>query len=274
MKKLLALLLFAASALAQPYQPQPWLVDGATISYNNGGVTLGSVTGGSKGAGTLNGSIYDQGSRVATQSQISSYLPLAGGTMVGNLLFTDALYDIGASGATRPRNLYLSGNATIGGLTATRVPYSGTGGLLSDDSGFTYNSSTHTITVTAVVATLTGHASSDLSLSATAQTYSGGVRVTSFSIGTKSSGTYQVDCGNGSQQFLTNGGAFTLSAPANDGNCLVETINNASAGTITLSGFSPSACSGDTMTTANASKFVISVITINATSTCVIKALQ
>lgn len=35
-----------------------------------------------------------------------------------HLLFTDATYDIGASGATRPRNLFLSGNATIGGTLA------------------------------------------------------------------------------------------------------------------------------------------------------------
>jgi hypothetical protein len=33
----------------------------------------------------------------------------------GNLIFTDATYDIGASGATRPRDLFLSRNATIGG---------------------------------------------------------------------------------------------------------------------------------------------------------------
>ena len=42
-------------------------------------------------------------------------LLLAGGTMTGNLLFTDATYDIGASGATRPRDLFLSRNAVIGG---------------------------------------------------------------------------------------------------------------------------------------------------------------
>lgn len=36
----------------------------------------------------------------------TAYLPLAGGTMVGNLLFTDNTYDIGASGATRPRTGY------------------------------------------------------------------------------------------------------------------------------------------------------------------------
>jgi len=37
------------------------------------------------------------------------------GTLGGHLLFTDATYDIGASGATRPRDLFLSRNATIGG---------------------------------------------------------------------------------------------------------------------------------------------------------------
>jgi hypothetical protein len=37
------------------------------------------------------------------------------GTVTSNLLFTDNTYDIGASGATRPRNLFLAGNATVGG---------------------------------------------------------------------------------------------------------------------------------------------------------------
>lgn len=47
-------------------------------------------------------------------------LALSGGTMTGNLLFTDATYDIGASGATRPRDLFLSRNAVVGGsLTVT-----------------------------------------------------------------------------------------------------------------------------------------------------------
>jgi cytoskeletal protein CcmA (bactofilin family) len=38
-------------------------------------------------------------------------------TITSNLLFTDNTYDIGASGATRPRNLFLAGTATIGGNT-------------------------------------------------------------------------------------------------------------------------------------------------------------
>jgi hypothetical protein len=36
----------------------------------------------------------------------------------GHLIFTDATYDIGASGATRPRDLYLSRNAGVGGTLA------------------------------------------------------------------------------------------------------------------------------------------------------------
>lgn len=44
-----------------------------------------------------------------------SYLPITGGTLTGNLLFTDNTYDIGASGATRPRNIFLAGNGTLGG---------------------------------------------------------------------------------------------------------------------------------------------------------------
>ena len=39
------------------------------------------------------------------------------GTLATNLLFTDATYDIGASGATRPRNLYMSGAGVIGSPT-------------------------------------------------------------------------------------------------------------------------------------------------------------
>ncbi len=50
----------------------------------------------------------------ATCTTGGPYLPLAGGTLTGNLLFTDASFDIGASGATRPRNIFLSGTATFG----------------------------------------------------------------------------------------------------------------------------------------------------------------
>lgn len=66
-------------------------------------------------------------------------------TITSNLIFTDNTYDIGASGATRPRSLFLAANATVGGLTATRVVFAGTGGLLSGSSNMTFNGTTLTV---------------------------------------------------------------------------------------------------------------------------------
>ena len=62
-----------------------------------------------------------------------------------NLLFTDNTYDIGASGATRPRNLYLAGTATIGstvtlsGGTANGVVYLNGSNQVTTGSALTYN---------------------------------------------------------------------------------------------------------------------------------------
>jgi hypothetical protein len=60
-------------------------------------------------------------------------------TITSNLIFTDNTYDIGASGATRPRSIFLAGNATVGGLTSGRVTFAGSGGLLSDAAGLTWD---------------------------------------------------------------------------------------------------------------------------------------
>jgi hypothetical protein len=54
--------------------------------------------------------------RYQTPAQSAAlYLPLAGGMLTGNLLFSaDNTRDIGASGATRPRDLFVGRNLTIG----------------------------------------------------------------------------------------------------------------------------------------------------------------
>lgn len=87
-------------------------------------------------------------------------------------------------------------------------------------------------------------------LGTASQAMSGGVHLTSYSIGTESSGTYTVDCGNNPGQFLLDAGAFTLAAPVNDSNCLVQVVAGPGAGAVTLSGFSTSPSSnGDTFST-------------------------
>ena len=95
------------------------------------------------------------------------------------------------------------------------------------------------------------------------QTLSGGANVTSLSLST---GSVTIDCGSRPLQFITNGGAFTLTAPANDGSCIVMTTNNGSAGTITFSGFTVGSSTGDSLTTANGSKFSIMIWRINGTA--------
>ena len=54
----------------------------------------------------------------ASQTFTGGFTTGAAMTLGGNLLFTDATYDIGASGATRPRDFYLSRNAVLGGTLA------------------------------------------------------------------------------------------------------------------------------------------------------------
>ena len=98
------------------------------------------------------------------------------------------------------------------------------------------------------------------------QTLSGGANVTSANLGTKSSGTTTIDCGTSPLQYLTNGGAFTLAAPSNDGSCIVLVTNNGSAGTITFSGFSVGSNTGDAYATTNTNKYSLSIWRINGTS--------
>jgi hypothetical protein len=80
------------------------------------------------------------------------------------------------------------------------------------------------------------------------QTVTGGFSLTPANLNTMSN--FTVNPANGNYQYGTNNGAFTLTAPASD--CAVDILvtNGASAGTITLSGFTaPSGGGGDTYAT-------------------------
>jgi hypothetical protein len=112
------------------------------------------------------------------------------------------------------------------------------------------------------------------SLTTADQTLSGGANVTAGNLGTKSSGTTTIDCGTVPLQYLVNGGAFILAAPAADGSCMVLVTNNASAGAITLSGFTVGTSTGAALTTTNTNKFTISIWRINGTAGYTIFAHQ
>src|SRR5581483_3346859 len=101
-----------------------------------------------------------------------------------------------------------------------------------------------------------------------------GYKFTPNNIGTVSSGTLTPDPTLGNYQYLTNNGAFTLAAPAAD--CAIDILvtNGASAGVITFSGFTVGSNVGDSLTTTNGNKFIVSLRRINGTATYVVKGLQ
>ena len=98
---------------------------------NVGGVTPATVVSWGDIIGTL-GTQSDLSDALNAKLEIttaaSTYLPLAGGTLTGDLKFTDATYDIGKSGATRPRDGFFSRNLTV----ATSISIgAATGGVLN-----------------------------------------------------------------------------------------------------------------------------------------------
>lgn len=100
-------------------------------------------------------------------------------------------------------------------------------------------------------------------------TISKGFNLTPYSIGTVSSGTTTPDPANGNYQYLTNGGAFTLAAPASDCAIDILVINGGSSGSITLSGFKTAGTSvgGNTYATTNSTWWVLSIRRVNSVST-------
>lgn len=139
------------------------------------------------------------------------------------------------------------------------------GGGTPAPGAFTTLTASTSITVGGATAmSSSGSGGTMASLTAADQTVTGGANVTSSNQGTKSSGTFTIDCGVCPLQYITNGRAFTLAAPANDGSCMLLVTNNASAGAITFSGFSVGSNTGDALTTTNTNKFTIGIWRINS----------
>ncbi len=64
--------------------------------------------------GTPSALVLTNATGLPAASVLAGSLGAGNYTLGGHLLFTDATFDIGASGATRPRDLYLSRDATVG----------------------------------------------------------------------------------------------------------------------------------------------------------------
>ena len=103
-----------------------------------------------------------------------------------------------------------------------------------------------------------------------------GFSAAAHNAGTKSTGTYTPDVDDGNFQHAINGGAHTLAVPAKNCTMIILYKNNASAGTITTSGYTVT--DGDSLTTTNGHEFFFYITRINDGSTTfsmlTVKALQ
>lgn len=106
----------------------------------------------------------------------------------------------------------------------------------------------------------------------TADNLTAGFSTTVHDAGTKSSGTYTPDQDDGNIQRAINGGAHTLAPTADDCAVIIQYTNNASAGTITTSGFT--LVDGDDISTTNGDDFFFYLTKANGFSLLTVKALQ
>lgn len=117
-------------------------IDGTPIGGSS--AAAGSFTTlGASGAATFNGAV--------TLGDAAADLIVFNGTVNSHLLFTDNTYDIGANGATRPRNLFLAGAATIGGNLSVGGTLTLTGGVNLNGNVTVGDSSADTLTINSTI---------------------------------------------------------------------------------------------------------------------------
>lgn len=102
----------------------------------------------------------------------------------------------------------------------------------------------------------------------------GGYTTTSVDDGTKSSGTYTPSPSGGNMRRIVNGGAFTLAAPTASGDytMVIQMTNSATAGAVTVSGFSK--VTGDAISTTSGHDFFVFITKCNGFTSASIQALQ
>ena len=186
-------------------------------------------------------------------------IPVVNGTLNASTswLLTSAVATVGTDPLTYTQFSIAPSTLVVGPASAgsgNLASYNGTTGKLIQDSGVASNN----------VVTLSG----------ASQPLTGGFLPTDGNDGTKSSGTYTPLCGAGPQRYITNGGAFTLAAPAASSNCYIQITNNGSAGAVTFSGFTVGTNTGAALDTTNGHLFLVSIVRLNGKSMYSIFAYQ
>lgn len=108
-------------------------------------------------------------------------------------------------------------------------------------------------------------------LGATGQNLVGGAYSTPYGYPT---GNITVDFARNPIQYVANNGAFTITAPAQSGSCILTIFNGATAGAVTFAGWAVGSSAGDAITTVNGSKFSIMMWGVQGVHSYSVRALQ
>lgn len=114
-----------------------------------------------------------------------------------------------------------------------------------------------------IFSTLPSASANVAALNISGQSVTGGMTVSTRAL---SAGPFTVECNSRPIHAFTNNAATTITAPNQDGFCIVLVTNGATAGALTFSGFSVGSNTGDTYVTTNAAKFSLFVWRANGTS--------
>jgi len=122
-------------------------INGGTID----GTTVGAASASTGAFTTLNASGATTLDGTVALGNASGDLITVPGTVGSNLIFTDNTFDIGASGATRPRNLFLAGAATVAGNLSVGGTLTLTGGVNLNGNVTVGDSSADTLTINSTI---------------------------------------------------------------------------------------------------------------------------
>lgn len=259
------------------------LNSGATINANDAGILINR---GTTGSNAFMG--WDE-----SEDKFTVGTTTATSTSTGNLAITPTTLVV----STLEGNV--TGNVTGNASTATTLATSRTIALSGDVTGSASFNGGSNITISATVlddshnhiisnidnlqasldtlqTNIDGKEAIDVEIlrADTDDNLTAGYTSTAANDGTKSSGTYTPSPVGGNLRRIVNGGAFTLAAPthAGDYTMVIQVTNSATAGAITVSGFTKA--SGDPTTTTDGHDFFLHIIKINNYKTLYIEALQ